>query len=110
MPTIDCPGGPIAGPEKTASDGAHGLSPASSIQNARKDAIEEADDEVIDAIEDDYECKSDCTLVMGSPLIVGVFRLKGPPRRAWWTFWVAFWCEGSISVTRSVQCRKSMDE
>ncbi len=110
MPTIDCPGGPVAGPVETASDGALGLRPGSAIRNARRDAIDEADDEVIDTIEDDYECESGCTLVMGPPLVVGVFRLKRPPRRAWWTFWIAFWAEGTVSVTRSVECRKSVGE
>ena len=109
MPTIDCPGGPEAGPVETSSDGALGLTPASSVRNARRDALDEADDLVIEAIEDDYECKADCTLVMGPLTVVGVSRQTGPPRRAWWTLWIAYWSEVSVSATRFVECRRSHD-
>lgn len=109
MPIIDCPSDFVQGPVKTASDGALGLTPAAAIRNARDDAFEEADEEVLDEIEDNYECRSGCRLIIGAPLRVGVFRQKGPPKRAWWTLFIAFWAEGSISVTRPVRCAKSSE-
>lgn len=104
MPVLDCPCDPVNGPIRSATDGALGLTPAAAIRNARRDAIEEADDLVIEEIEDEYECKTGCRLVMGPLLVVGFFRQKAPPKRAWWTLFIAFWVEGTVSVGRSVQC------
>jgi hypothetical protein len=100
---IDCPSDAVPGPVETGEDGALGLTPGAAIHNARRDAIEEADDKVIDSIEEDYECRSGCQKIMGPMTIVSSFRYR-PPRRAWWTLWIAYWCEGSIRVTRFVQC------
>lgn len=96
----------MPGPVKTASDGALGLSPATAIRNARKDAFDEADDDVIDSIDANYQCRAGCVLIMHAPYMVGVFRLKAPPKRAWWTLGFAFWAEGTISVTRLVSCQR----
>jgi hypothetical protein len=104
MRTLPCPSDPVPGPRRTASDGALGTTPAKAFQNARRDALDEADDEVIDAIEDGYECASGCRLLMGPRTIVGVPFQRRPPRRAWWTFWLAYWAVASAEVTRYVQC------
>lgn len=104
MPTLDCPSGPVAGPVKTATDGALGLTPVAANHNARRDALEEAADELIDDIEDTYECSSNCRLHIRAPYQVGVTRWRGPARRAWWTFWLAYWSEATVSVTCIVEC------
>lgn len=110
MPIVNCPGGPVAGPVKTASDGALGLTPATAIRNARNDAFDEADDDVIDAIDANYRCRAGCVLVKGAPLMVGVLRQRRPVKRAWWTFWIAYWAEVTVSVTRSVSCQRPVAE
>ena len=42
MPILNCPTeAPVEGPLRSATDGAHGMTPGAAIQNARRDAIEE---------------------------------------------------------------------
>lgn len=104
MPVLDCPSDPVQGPVKTASDGALGFSPRKAIQNAIRDALEEAGEEAVEEAEDDYECRSGCRLIISSPYRVGAPRTRRPPRRAWWTFWIAYWAEATASATVYVRC------
>ena len=104
MIVLNCPTPVAAGPVKEATDGAHGFTIVSALNNARKDAFDEADAEVVDEIGSNYRCAPGCFLVPGQPFPVGVYRYPQPPRRAWWTFWIAYWAVATIKVSRTVSC------
>ena len=105
MPVLNCPTVIAPGPVKEATDGALGWTIVSALNNARRDAFDEADAEVVDDIGANYQCAPGCFLVSGQPFPVGVYRYpEGPPRRAWWTFWIAYWAVASIKVSRTLSC------
>lgn len=101
--TLNCPGGPVAGPEATATDGALGFSAVRALRNAHRDAHEEANSKVAEEITDNYRCQSGCRISMGPITPLG-HRPLGPARRVWWTLWILFWAEYEVKVTRFVQC------
>lgn len=65
--------------------------------------MDEAADEVLDAVENGYSCAEGCELHVFPPYSVGMFRYT-PPKRAWWTLGLFYWVEGSITATCLVQC------